>query len=107
MSYLYAGLIILALSSGIAAFLYLGLIALAREKELHARVIADQVWTEARYRKLSSRMPRWPKQMVPPPSQTKPISRDRQSVNQSELTTNQVPRPRSESVGHWGPSKVA
>ena len=67
---LRAGLIILALSSGIAAFLYLGgLIALARGKRTPSRVIADQVWTEARYRKLSSRMPRWLKRMVPAPSE--------------------------------------
>ena len=67
---LRAGLIVLALSSGIAAFLYLGgLIALARGKRTPSRVIADQVWTEARYRKLSSRMPRWLKRMVPAPSQ--------------------------------------
>ncbi|MEC7828222.1 MAG: MFS transporter [Actinomycetota bacterium] len=43
---LRGGLIILALSSGSAAFLYLGgLVALARGKRTPSRVLADHVWT--------------------------------------------------------------
>jgi len=67
---LRAGLIILALSSGAAAFLYLGgLIALARGKRTPSRVIADQVWTDARYRKISNRLPGWLQRIIPAPSE--------------------------------------
>ena len=66
---LRAGLIILALSSGSAAFLYLGgLIALARGKRTPSRVIADQVWTEKRYQRLSNRLPQWMTRIIPDPS---------------------------------------
>lgn len=66
---LRAGLIILALSSGSAAFLYLGgLVALARGKRTPSRVIADQVWTEARYNKLSRGLPTWVSRFLPNPS---------------------------------------
>jgi len=66
---LRAGLVILALSSGSAAFLYLGgLVALARGKRTPSRVIADQVWTEKRYQKLSTRLPRWVSRVIPDPS---------------------------------------
>ncbi|HJL98678.1 MAG: MFS transporter [Acidimicrobiales bacterium] len=66
---LRAGLIILALSSGSAAFLYLGgLVALGRGKRTPSRVIADQVWTEKRYQRLSSRLPRWVARIIPDPS---------------------------------------
>jgi len=66
---LRAGLIILALSSGSAAFLYLGgLVALGRGKRTPSRVIADQVWTEKRYQRLSNRLPRWVARIIPDPS---------------------------------------
>ena len=66
---LRAGLLILALSSGSAAFLYLGgLIALARGKRTPSRVIADQVWTEKRYQNLNKRLPRWMVRIIPTPS---------------------------------------
>ena len=66
---LRAGLIILALSSASAAFLYLGgLVALAKGKRTPSRVIADQVWTEARYHKLSDRLPTWVSRILPNPS---------------------------------------
>ncbi len=66
---LRGGLIILALSSGSAAFLYLGgLVALARGKRTPSRVIADQVWTEKRYQRLSDRLPQWLSRVIPDPS---------------------------------------
>jgi len=66
---LRAGLVILALSSGSAAFLYLGgLVALARGKRTPSRVIADQVWTEKRYQRLNSRLPQWIARIIPDPS---------------------------------------
>ena len=69
---LRAGLIILALSSASAAFLYLGgLVALRKGKRTPSRVIADQVWTEARYNKLSERLPTWVSRILPNPSDRK------------------------------------
>jgi len=66
---LRAGLIILALSGALAAFLYLGgLVALARGKRTPSRVIADQVWTEARYNKISKGLPAWIGRILPNPS---------------------------------------
>ena len=69
---LRAGLIILALSSASAAFLYLGgLVALRKGKRTPSRVIADQVGTEARYNKLSERLPTWVSRILPNPSDRK------------------------------------
>ena len=66
---LRAGLIVLALSGGAAAFLYLGgLVALARGKRTPSRVIADQVWTEARYNKISNGLPAWISRFLPDPN---------------------------------------
>ena len=67
-----AGLIVLAFSSGVAAFLYLGgLVALSRGRRTPSRVIAEQVWTHKRHQRISERLPQKIRKLLPDPRQSK------------------------------------